>query len=115
MQDYSAPQVSEAPELDPHYPGVKIVQRIPQRARHLAATKLAEVLDRCTEENTKELWSELLNFAGVKLRQPQVGDKDDPSNPSLTTKLKSQLNSNSPSDPRALNAKKKKRQKKNFQ
>ena len=79
--------------VEPHYPGVKVVQRIPKGARHLAATKLAGILDRCTEENTAEAWSDLFNF---KLCQPPAGDKNNPTNSSLTSKLKSQLNSLSP-------------------
>ena len=82
--------------VEPHFPGVKVVQRIPKGARHLAATKLAGILDRCTEENTAEAWSDLFNFAWVKLGQPPAGDKNNPSNSSLTSKLKNQLNSLSP-------------------
>ena len=95
-------------------PGVKIVQRIPKGARHLAATKLTEVLDRCTEENTTGAWSELFNFAWCRIYQPPAGDKNSPNTSSLTTKLKNQLNSvnPSPSTLSAPNSRKKTRKKK---
>ena len=74
------PQGPSRMMVEPHYPGVKIVQRIPKGARHLAATKLTEVLDRCTEENTTGAWSELFNFAWCRIYQPPAGDKNSPNN-----------------------------------
>ena len=61
--------------MEPQYPGVKVVQRIPKGARHLAALKLAEILDRYTEENTAEAWAVLFNFAWLRLYQPPAPPK----------------------------------------
>ena len=88
----AAQPVPNAPlPLEPWYPGFRIIKRIPKGARHLAATKLAEIIDRCTEENTADAWAELLNFAWLRLFKPTFGKgRSKKDYPSLTTKVKHQ-------------------------
>ena len=49
--------------VEPSFNGIRLIQRIPKGARHLAATKLADIVDRCMEENNVETWSEMFSFA----------------------------------------------------
>ena len=74
--------------LEPSYPGVKIVQRIPKGARHLAATKFANILDTCSEENTAEAWKDFFHFAWLRLFQPPTELLAGKSKKSLTAKIK---------------------------
>ena len=89
----TAPDPQSKP-LEPIYPGVKIIQRIPKGARNLAAVKLADLLDRCVEESITETWSELFHFAWERLYQPGIDPKGQPRSLhySLTSKIKNQLN-----------------------
>ena len=94
----TAPDPQSKP-LEPIYPGVKIIQRIPKGARNLAAVKLADLLDRCVEESITETWSELFHFAWERLYQPGIDPKGQPRSLhySLTSKIKNQLNAAHPS------------------
>ena len=94
------------PCLDPCYPNVRIIRRVPKSARHLAATRLSEIIDTCVEDNTAEAWADLMNFAWQRLylpeskasRQNNSNSKShsNPDNVSLTTKIKNQLEASNP-------------------
>ena len=98
---------SDQIEIEPKYPGIRVIQRVPKHARHLAAVKLSEVLDRCVEENSLEAWADLFHFAWRRLYQPKQTNrgKSGAHGPgtSLTTKIKDQLNSTNP-NPHAASA-----------
>ena len=103
-------------DLEPNYPGVRIISRIPKGARYLAASKLTEILNICVDENTTEAWAELFHFAWRRLYQPHhdPGGLGRRPNSSLTTKLKHQLNAQDPA-PLTSNNKVQKQQRKKVQ
>ena len=94
--------------MDPNYPKVKIIKRIPKSARYLAATKLSDALETCVEENSPEAWAELFNFAWRRLYLPgpveEISSRRSQTRPnaenvSLTTKIKRQLEALYPNPP----------------
>ena len=88
--------------VEPSFNGIRLIERIPKGARHLAATKLADIVDRYTEENTAETWSEMFSFAWLRLYQPEQGGGTGPHNTSLTSKIKDQLNASTTAPARVL-------------
>ena len=94
----------ESLRLDPYYPGVRVIKRIPKGARNLAANKMADLIDRCVEENVTDTWSELFHFSWRRLYQPGKETRAKKSvsgslGSSLTTRIKNQLNASNPCPP----------------
>ena len=65
----------------------RVLKRIPRAARHLAATKLASVLDDVSEKNDSSSWARLFKFGRRCLAQPRCGGQRQ----SLTSVVKRQL------------------------
>ena len=53
----------------------KILKRIPRASRHLAASKLASILNDVTQQNDADSWDRLFRFSSRCLRVPRRGGR----------------------------------------
>ena len=70
VAQYSSSELLFSSELRQSTP---VLKRIPRAARHLAATKLASVLDDVSEKNDSSSWARLFKFGRRCLAQPRRG------------------------------------------
>ena len=87
VQDGPPSQTPPSPELHLRPSSVRIVKRIPRASRHLAATKLADILDEVTDKNDITSWTRLSTFSSRCLAVPKRGGR----RRSLATAVNAQL------------------------
>ena len=58
----STQEASNQPALFQYSSAIRVLKRIPKASRHLAATKLALILNDVVTQNTDDAWSQLFNF-----------------------------------------------------
>ena len=75
VQDGPPSQTPTSPELHLRPSSVRIVKRIPRASRHLAATKLAGILDEVTDKNDIASWTRLSTFSSRCLAVPKRGGR----------------------------------------
>ena len=68
-----APQFRESSAINPGRPGVKILARVPRSARDVTATKLSEILNNVSSENSAKAWERLFLFSRRCLHAPARG------------------------------------------
>ena len=66
---------SEQRPLFNHRQRVRVLKRVPKTSRHLAASKLARILDDVTDQNTDASWVHLLKFCHRCFAQPKQGGR----------------------------------------
>ena len=87
VQDGPPSQTPPSPELHLRPSSVRIVKRIPRASRHLAAIKLAGILDEVTDKNDITSWTRLSTFSSRCLAVPKRGGR----RRSLATAVNAQL------------------------
>ena len=65
--------MSPVSTLNPSRPTQKILKKIPRASRHLAASKLATILDEVVKDNSSASWDRLIRFPVRCLRAPRRG------------------------------------------